>query len=91
MESSYESLQLLYNLCTQQQKLSNSVATASLALELCGTPRNMTDEDFQVLQQSVTMAINALYGSQEILRLLSSIFSNTLSNSFSVLKEEGAA
>jgi hypothetical protein len=91
MENSYESIQLLHNLCKQQQTLSNSVATAALALELCGTPRNMTDEDFEALQQSVSLAINALRGSQEILRHLNSIYSNTINNVLNILKEEGAA
>ncbi len=91
MDNTYENLQLLHNLCGQQLKLSNSVATASLTLELCGTPRNMTDEDFQALQQSVFAAITALHGSQEILRHLHSIFSNTITNSLTILKEEGAA
>ncbi|MEI7554802.1 hypothetical protein [Candidatus Chlorohelix sp.] len=66
-------------------EIANYLLTASLTLELCGSVRNMTPEDFDLLKVELLKIMGELQKSQDDMKLLSGILQTDSSTNMPIL------
>jgi hypothetical protein len=71
-----EALSIVEKLRSNQHDIANYLVTASLTLELCGSARNMTGDDYDILKSEMMAVLMKLQKSQGELQQLLSMFSD---------------
>jgi hypothetical protein len=71
-----EALTIVDKLRSNQHDIANYLVTASLTLELCGSARNMTGEDYDILKSEMMAVLMKLQKSQSELHQLLNMFND---------------
>jgi hypothetical protein len=69
-------LNVVQRLRQYNHEIANYLLTASLTLELCGSVRNMTPEDFDLIKVELVKVMGELQKSQDDTKLLNGILQN---------------
>ncbi len=70
MKPSSAHAQALADLRSNLHELSNYFTSIYLTLELCGSPRNLTEEDYTLIQEQIESAVKKLRESREHIAIL---------------------